>query len=131
MSVASYVYLESEKKKKHLEEVKERILDAENEKLPITIQDMEGVESITIDDLSFDTNTGGCYYMALLHTTWNVYERHESTYFEFGQPRPISYELVQKQIFVHVGITEMGILLEWETDWQGAYEEARNKRIRE
>jgi len=50
--------------------------------------------------------------------------------FEFGQPRPISYELVQKQIFVHVGITEIGILLEWETDWQGAYEEARNKRIR-
>ena len=129
MSVASYIYLESEKKKKHLEEVKERILDAENEKLPITIQDMEGVENITIDDLSFDTNTGGCYYMVYLHTTWEVYERHQSNYFEFGKPRQYSYELVQKQIFVHVGVTEIGILMEWETDWQGAYEEARNKRI--
>ncbi|MBP5497227.1 MAG: hypothetical protein J6X98_08690 [Bacteroidales bacterium] len=129
MSVASYIYLESVKKKKHLEEVKERILNAENEKLPITIQDMEGVESITIDDLSFDTNAGGCYYMAYLHTTWEVYEQHGSSFFEYEKPRPFSNELVQKQIFVHVGITETGILMEWETDWKGAYREARNKRI--
>ena len=129
MSVASYIYLESVKKKKHLEEVKERILNAENEKLPITIQDMEGVESITIDDLSFDTNAGGCYYMAYLHTTWEVYEQHESSFFEYENPRPFCNELVQKQIFVHAGITETGILMEWETDWKGAYREARNKRI--
>lgn len=131
MSVAAYIYSESVKKKKHLEEVRERILDAENEKLPITIQGLEGVENITIGDLSFDTNTGGCYYMAYLHTTWEVYERHESKYFEFGKSRPYSYELVEKHILVHVGVTEIGILMEWKTDWQGAYEEARNKGIRE
>ena len=130
MSVASYIYLESEKKKKHLEEVKERILDAENEGLSITIQGMEGVEDITIEDLSFDSNAGGCYYTAYLHTTWEVHEQHESNFFQYDNPRPFSDELVEKQIFVRVGITEIGILMEWETDWEGAYREARNKRIR-
>ena len=126
MSVASYIYLESVKKKKHLEEVKERILDAENEKLPITIQDMEGVESLTIDDLSFDSNAGGCFYTALLHTTWEVYVLNESKSFEIGQPRMSDLELVERQVYIHVSIFEVGNL-EWETKWLDAYKEHMRK----
>lgn len=126
MSVASYIYLQEQKKKKHLEEVKKRILDEENDRLPMTIQELEDVEDITIDDLSFDSNAGGCLYTALLHTTWEVYVLHGSGFCEFGQPLPLpakNLELVKRQVYVHVYITETGILLEWETKWLDAYKE--------
>ena len=118
-----------EEKKKHLEEVKKRILDEENDNLPMIIQELEDVEDITIDDLSF-SNGPGCYYSAYLHTTWEVYVLRGREFFEFGQPLPLpakNLELVKRQVYVHVDITETGILLEWETKWHDAYKEHMRK----
>ena len=122
-----YWFWEEEKKKKHLEEVKERIIDAENEKLPMTIQELEDVEDITIDDLSFDSNAGDCFYTALLHTTWEVYVLKGSGFFEFGQLHSANnLELVKRRIYVRVSIFEVGNL-KWETKWLDAYKKHMRK----
>ena len=109
-----------------MEEVKKRIIDEENDKLPMTIQELEDVEDITIEDLSFDSNAGGCFYTALLHTTWEVYVLNESKSFEIGQPRMSDLELVERQVYIHVSIFEVGNL-EWETKWLDAYKEHMRK----
>ena len=119
-------FLREQEKKKHLEEVKKRIIDEENDKLPMTIQELEDVKDITIDDLSFDSNAGDCFYTALLHTTWEVYVLNESKSFEIGQPRMSDLELVERQVYIHVSIFEVGNL-EWETKWLDAYKEHMRK----
>ncbi len=122
-------FLREQEKKKHLEEVKKRILDEENDNLPMTIQELEDVEDITIDDLSFSDGPG-CYYTAYLHTTWEVYVLHGSGFFELGQPLPLpskNLELVKRRIYVPVSIFEIGISLEWETKWLDAYKEHMKK----
>jgi hypothetical protein len=120
-------FLREQEKKKHLEEVKKRILDEENDRLPMTIQELEDVEDITIDDLSFSEDPG-CYYTAYLHTTWEVYVLKGSGFFELGQPRPANnLELVKRRIYVRVGIFEIGTTLEWKTGWLDAYKEHMRK----
>ena len=120
-------FLREQENKKHLEEVKKRILDEENDRLPMTIQELEDVENITIDDLSFSDGPG-CSYTAYLHTTWEVYVLRGNGFFEFGQPRPASnLELVKRRIYVRVHIFEIGISLEWKTGWLEAYKEHMRK----
>ena len=63
MSIAAYVSSKEREEKEHLEEVRKRILDEENDRLPMTLQELEDVEDITIDDLSFSDGPG-CYYTA-------------------------------------------------------------------
>ena len=126
MSIAAYVSSKEREEKEHLEEVKKRILDEENDRLPMTIQELEDVEDITIDDLSFSDGPG-CSYTAYLHTTWKVYVLKGSGFFEFGQPRPATnLELVKRRIYVRVSIFEVGNL-KWETKWLDAYKEHMRK----
>lgn len=122
-------FLYEQEKKKHLEEVKKRILDEEMDNLPMIIQELDDVEDITIDDLSFSDGPG-CYYSAYLHTTWEVYVLRGSISFEFGQPLPLpakNLELVKRQVYVPVSIFEIGITLEWETKWHDAYKKHMRK----
>lgn len=129
MSIAAYVSSKEREEKEHLEEVKKRILDEEMDNLPMIIQELDDVEDITIEDLSFSDGPG-CYYSAYLHTTWEVYVLRGSGFFEFGRPLPLpakNLELVKRQVYVYVGITEIGTLLEWETKWHDAYKEHMRK----
>lgn len=122
-------FLYEQKKKKHLEEVKKRILDEEMDNLPMIIQELDDVEDITIEDLSFSDGPG-CYYSAYLHTTWEVYVLRGSGFFEFGRPLPLpakNLELVKRRIYVPVSIFEIGITLEWETKWHDAYKKHMRK----
>ena len=120
-------FLYEQEKKKHLEEVKKRILDEEMDNLPMIIQELDDVEDITIEDLSFSDGPG-CYYSAYLHTTWEVYVLRGSGFFEFGQPLPAkNLELVKRRIYVPVSIFETGILLEWDTKWHDAYKKHMRK----
>lgn len=114
--------LREQEKKIHSEEVKKRTLDEENDILPMTIQELEIVEDITINDLSF-LDGPGCYYSAYLHTAWEVYILHGSGFFELGQSRPANLELVKRQVNIHVGIFDNGITLDWKTGWLDVYKD--------
>ena len=109
-----------------MDELKQGIVETETNGLPMTIQKMEGVVSITIDTLIFINNTEP--YYGYLVTTWDVNERHTNSTKEFIRTDELySYKRVQKKLNVEVtDVHKSGYRhFQWRTNWVDAYIQAR------
>ena len=107
-----------------MNELKEGIVETETKGLPMTIQKMEGVHSITIDSMVIINNADP--YYGYLVTTWDVEEEHQNSFNEYRKTQELySYKRVQKKMNVEVtGIHKTGRKYEWLTNWANAYIQA-------
>ena len=108
-----------------MDELKQGIIDTETKGLPMTVQKMEGVYSITIDSMVIINNADP--YIGYLVTTWDVNEEHQNSMEEWSKTHELySYVRVQKKINVEVsGIHKSGRKYEWCTNWSSAYFQSR------
>ena len=126
--VAFTMFLSSCAHKLTKEEAINAVLSAEQDRLPLLIQKMSDVESITIDSMRIrieDEPMSG-----YLYTTWNYIVKYTKypTYAEIWKgnysPKEIE-EQREKQIIVSVDnihqSKERKGYVEWETDWSSAY----------
>lgn len=104
--------------------LKQGIVETETNSLPMTIQKMEGVISISIDSMVIVNNADP--YFGYLVTTWDVNEKHVNSYEEHRRTNEYySYKRVQKKMNVEVrDIHVKGRKYEWRTDWISAYLQA-------
>lgn len=107
-----------------VDELKQGIIETETNGLPMTIQKMEGVISISIDSMVIVNNVDP--YYGYLVTSWDVNEKHVNSYEEHRRTNEYySYKRVQKRMNVEVrDIHVKGRKYEWRTDWGSAYLQA-------
>ncbi len=108
-----------------VDELKQGIIETETKALPLTVQKMEGVFSITIDSMVIINNVDP--YYGYLVTTWDINEQHINTSKEMRRTNEVfSYKRVQKKMNVEVlDIHKIGKKYEWRTNWVGAYFHAK------
>ncbi len=110
---------DKEKKENPLDAIYKSIISAESKRLPLTIQEYDGIKRIKIDSLVFINDSEP--YSGYLITTWDIYEERGFK----------SYQLVTKKVNVEVrDIRCMDDQVEWYTEWYDAYRYARREQIR-
>lgn len=110
---------DKEKKENPLDAIYKSIISSESKRLPLTIQEYDGIKRIKIDSLVFINDTEP--YSGYLITTWDIYEERGFK----------SYQLVTKKVNVEVrNITCKDDQVEWYTEWYDAYSYARREQIR-
>ena len=102
-----------------LNEIKKGIIKVETERLPLTIQECDGVNNIRIDSIVIINNVEP--YSGYLVTTWDIEKEKYMGYRE-------GYKSLQESKTVYVEVNDIEINLRsytWKTDWFGAYINAK------
>lgn len=105
-----------------LNSIKECIIQQENANLPLTKQNMDNVNSITIDSLVITTNVEP--YSGYLVTTWNITERVDMNAQEWAA-NGYKDKYVKKNKVVYVEISNIRAKangeVSWNNNWTSAY----------
>lgn len=105
-----------------LNSIKECIIQQENANLPLTKQNMDNVNSITIDSLVITTNVEP--YSGYLVTTWNITERVDMNAQEWAD-NGYKDKYVKKNKVVYVEISNIRAKangeVSWNNNWTSAY----------
>lgn len=105
-----------------LNSIKECIIQQENANLPLTKQNMDNVNSITIDSLVITTNVEP--YSGYLVTTWNITERVDMNAQEWTA-NGYKDKYVKKNKVVYVEISNIRAKangeVSWNNNWTSAY----------
>ena len=98
-----------------MDEIKNGIIKVETERLPLTIQECEGVNDIRIDSIVIINNVEP--YSGYLVTTWDI---EEEKY--MGIRGGLKSFQESKTVYVEVNDIEINLRsYTWKTDWFGAY----------
>ena len=107
------------------EECVRTVLDVERANIPLRTQNLNGVDSITIDTMVITNHSKP--YTGYLVTTWVMDKRTETTHEEFRNTGELyNIEKVRRRVYVKVdNIAMANFRQEWRSHWYEAFLEVK------
>lgn len=116
LSAVLYVFVSCEKQVLTEEEAQRAVIDGERDHLPLILQKMSDVESITIDSLRIHVKDEPM--SGFLYTTW---EYTPSSFLSLNRGKKMTKNIIVSVDSIRQSRTHEGYI-EWQSNWIDAYE---------
>ena len=116
LSAVLYVFVSCEKQVLTEEEAQRAVIDGERDHLPLILQKMSDVESITIDSLRIHVKDEPM--SGFLYTTW---EYTPTSFLALHRGKKIIKNIIVSVDSIRQSKTHEGYI-EWQSNWKDAYE---------